>query len=157
MLKIAIDTCCLNSKKQINCLNDLFELEKQKKLQIITTNALEKDHPSGKIQKKYLNEINRHEKKNESMVWGTSCWGNSDWTDSQIAIGVKEIMKKTTEKNNDFNDWHIIISVINNSCDYFITFNKKDFINNDKQDKFEDIIKVRLPNENTLKEIKNNL
>jgi tRNA(Ser,Leu) C12 N-acetylase TAN1 len=157
MLKIAIDTCCLNSKKQINCLNELFELEKQKKLQIITTNALEKDHPSGKIQPKYIKEIDSHKKEKESMLGGISDWGSSNWTDSKIALKVEEIMKKSTNKKNDFNDWHIIISVINNSCDYFITFNKKDFINNDKQDKFEDIIKVRLPNENTLKEIKNNL
>ena len=67
MIRIALDTSCLNANKRHCVLNQLEALDKSGKIQLITSTVNEKEqnksNPSAEWKEKYRKEINSKVKK----------------------------------------------------------------------------------------------
>ena len=76
MIRIALDTSCLNAKKKHPVLNRIEVLDELCKIQLVTSTVNEKEqqntNPSAGWRKKYLEEINKKEKVLETGRFGIS-------------------------------------------------------------------------------------
>jgi hypothetical protein len=155
MIKIAIDTSCLNVKKKCKYLNILDKLYSKNKIEIISSTVLEKeqnDNPNSNWRNQYQKRINDLNKKHEVGRWGTSSWGQCLWGNENLSKQLIDIINPKT-KNDIFDLW-ILETAIANKCDYFCTLNKKDFIYNGKKELIEKLgIKVRIPDNEFIQEI----
>jgi len=155
MLKIALDTSCLNIKQGNSVLNQLEELHQRGEIELVTSSVLEreqKNNLNSDCREKYLEKIEFLSKKLEVAVVDQSRVGQCVTCDSMLNERLKEIiLEKQTSKSNDFYDYWILLTSVIHGCNYFMTTNTTDFIKNDKQERIEELgIKVRTPYDDSI-------
>ncbi|MBN1194477.1 MAG: hypothetical protein JXA08_03900 [Methanomicrobiaceae archaeon] len=159
MINIALDTSCLNVNHRNKTLNILEKLHKQNKITLKTSTVLEKEqnetNKDPEWQSKYLSKIDELEKSFEIAIIGKSVIGQCVIGDEKICSILRAIfLNKSTNSSNDFYDWWILTTALVQKCDYFITTNKRDFIENGRKEKIENLgIKVRCPDQNLIYEL----
>ena len=154
MVKIGLDTSCLNVKGKHNILNKLENLGKKSKILLITSTVNEKgqeiSNKNDFYKSKYLEKINQKEKIFEVGRYGISRFGKAVFGDDNKC---NELDKLFPDKK-DFYDLWLLQTACTGKCDYFLTLNSRDFIDNVKKEKIENLaIKIRLPNEEFLDEL----
>lgn len=158
MIKIGLDTSCLNVKGKHDILNQLETLEKEGKITLITSTVNEKEqintNTSDYWKNKYLNKINQKEKISEVGRYGMSCYEQAVYADDKKCSQLEKIFSD----KKDFYDLWLLQTACMGECDFFLTLNSRDFIDNGKKETIEKIgIKIRIPDDNFFKEIKENL
>jgi hypothetical protein len=132
MLKIALDTSCLNIKQRNSVLNQLEELYKSGSIELVTSSVLERDQKNNlhsDFKKQYLKKIESLSKKLEVAVVGKSCVGQCVTCDSILSENLMAIiLGNQTQKESDYRDYWILLTALTHGCHYFITANTKDFI-----------------------------
>lgn len=161
MIKIALDSSCLNAKKGNDILNKLEELYSQGKILLITSTVNEREqNVTNKVEKwksEYLKIINMREKLLEVGKWKISNWHGFVWGEGESIIKeLVEIFPHADDfEHGDFYDMWFLETAITHKCDYFLTLNENHFIKNGKQEKILALgIKVRKPNNDFLLELK---
>ncbi|EKD25986.1 MAG: hypothetical protein ACD_79C01416G0002 [uncultured bacterium] len=159
MTRIGLDTSCLNAKKTHTVLNELDVLEKNGKIKLITSTVHEKEQSSSNSndfwKEKYKGRINQKEKVPEVGHYNISEFDNCVFGDRDISNKLEEILEINPESENDFYDLWLLETALAGDCEFFLTLNSKDFINNGKKEKLESLgIKIRLPNEEFINELK---
>ncbi|MBI3032471.1 hypothetical protein HYY69_03280 [Candidatus Woesearchaeota archaeon] len=160
MIKIALDTGCLNVKKKDLILNKLDELEGLGKIKLITSTVNEKEqiltNQIETFRNTYLKIINNKEKILEGGRFDISTFDNCVFSDEKIIAELAKIFGKPKIDSNDFFDLWLLETAIIHKCDYFLTKNSNDFIVNGKKEAIEQLgIKVREPNQDFLNELVN--
>ncbi|MFW9995039.1 MAG: hypothetical protein ACFFD4_23580 [Candidatus Odinarchaeota archaeon] len=159
MLKIALDTGCLNVKGKHPILNELEQLEKDGHLEITTSSVLEREQMEKNVMQewrdRYLSKINKHSKEYEVMIIGRSEIGKAVLGSERV----RDIIESTIQSDpkNDYDKWILHTAIVNQN-DYFLTLNPNDFINNGKQERLETLgILIREPDNAFLDELKQKL
>ncbi len=158
MIKIGLDTSCLNVKGKNNTLNQLEALEAQGKIILVTSTVNEKEQINTNTDEywkdKYLKKINRKQKIFEVGRYGVSCYDQAVYADDQKCPQLEKIFSD----KKDFYDLWLLQTACMGECDFFLTLNLKDFIDNGKKEELEKLgIKVRIPDDDFLKEINEKL
>lgn len=156
MIKIALDSSCLNARKEHNILNKLENLEKSGKIKLVTSTVNEKEqcekNPSTEWRERYLKIINNKHKVLETGRFDISTYDNCVYGSDEANRILKEIFPNPS--NNDFFDLWLLETALVHKCDYFLTLNAKDFIEGSRKEKIEGLgIKVREPNEDFLQKL----
>ena len=160
MIKIALDSSCLNVKKTHPVLNELNTLEEERKIQFFTStvNSREQADTNEQVEyrEKYLKRIRETNQKPEVGLYGFSFFGTAVYGDASVTKGMENIFGQFEKlsDNNLYDAW-LLITAIAHGCDYFLTKNTKHFVDQGRQTKIELLgIKVRLPNEQFLEELR---
>ncbi len=161
MIKIALDTGCLNANKRHIVLNRLDELEKQGKIKLVTSTVNEREaekNPDQSFRDKYLHIINSKDTKfGEAGRFDCSAFDIGVFGSEEISDGLEKVLKRgsiSDIKPNDWFDFWLLETAITNDCDYFLTTNSRHFIDNGKREMIEELgILVRIPDDNFLKEL----
>lgn len=161
IVKIALDTSCLNVKRKNLILNLVEQMEQEGKVVLVTSTVNEKEQLASnqdlRWQKEYLEKINRENKSFEVGRYGLSGYGSAVYGDARNKdILDKALGEYSGQKQSDQFDRWLIETAIVAGVDYFLTMNSNDFIVKDMQAKLEvSGIKIREPNENFLRELQN--
>lgn len=162
MVKVALDTGCLNARGKHPELNKLDELEKEGKITLSTSSTSRREQIETQKDPvwldKYEKRIDELQEDNEPAMVGVSRVGMSQVASNSVPQLVEDLKKicfpgKKLSKN-DINDIEHLASAIENSADVFVTMNKKDMIDNGKREEIEKYgIKVRQPNQALIDEL----
>ena len=155
-IKIALDTSCLNAKKEDSVLNKLEDLREKEIIELYTSTVNEKEqiekNPNKKWREKYLKRINEEHKVLETGIWGKSKWGNFVWGNKNVNNILRDIFGKGNIIGN-YDVWLLKTAIVHR-CDYFLTLNSRHFIENGRREQIEKLgIKVREPNDDFLREV----
>lgn len=157
MIRIAVDTCCLNARKHHRILNKLDRLYADGKVELLVSRVNQRDvsAASATTRDMYLGRIKRLKFMYETAYWGMSVWGGSVVGNMRVHQSLIDIFTDGGQhKMNDFWDFWLLETAIANRCDYFLTLNKKHFIDGGRQERIEALgIKVREPDSQFLTEI----
>lgn len=144
MLKLTIDTNLINIKQQILSMNTLERWQTERKIELIGTERL-KDETFGN--QKASQKVNAMPNVSEPGVWGISNWGRANWSDETYGPSFKglaealfpNLKKLSSLSESDTNDVMHLMAHAHNDCDFFLTHNKKRFI----QDGRKNSLKVK--------------
>lgn len=158
MIKIGLDTSCLNAKGKHDILNKLEEIEKRGKITLITSTVNEKEqidtNKNEYWQNKYLEKINQKQKIDEVGRYEISGYGQAVYADDEKCPKLEKLFPD----KKDFYDLWLLQTCVIGKCDFFLTLNSQDFINNNKKEELEKIgIKIRIPDNDFIIEINKNL
>ncbi len=159
MILVALDTSCLNAKQTNLVLNALDELEKAGTVKTVTSTVNSREQVATNLREeyreKYLKRIAEKGPKPEVGYWGESSWGGCVYGDKTVADDLVEIFggQAALSRSNFFDIW-LLQTAIAHRCQYFLTTNKRDFIEGGRKERIEALgIKVREPNDNFLVEL----
>ena len=160
IIKIALDTSCLNVKKNHVILNELEQLDKKNFVLLTTSTVLVREqhesNPNEIWRKKYLFKIDRLSKELEVGKYGISKYGQAVYGSKKVSNILSTILSDDPRLDND--KWILHTAIVNKNH-YFLTLNTKDFITDGKQEKIEKElqIKIRTPDPDFLQELKQDL
>lgn len=165
VVRLSLDSSCLNTKKKHPILNILDELEKDGKIEIFVSTSIWREQvetqQNPEWQRKYLKRIAKMKSIYEIGFLGTMYLGHARLAGDdafQRLIKLAQICfpNKTWEtiNSNEFNDVMALEAHAFFKLDFFVTLNINDFIANGKRERLsEQQIEVREPNDDFIKEL----
>ncbi|MBA7492641.1 hypothetical protein ES702_03191 [subsurface metagenome] len=159
MIKIALDTSCLNANKRHFVLNQLEALHASGKIQLITSTVNEKEQDATNLRedwrKKYLKEINSKVKILETGKLGISSFGECVFASEEINTKLRKILPQRNLDGKVWYDFWLLETAVTVKCDFFLTMDTNHFIENGigKKLEIELGIRTREPNQEFLNEL----
>jgi len=144
MHKLTIDTNLINIKQKLQSMNTLERWQIEGKVKLIGTERLKNETSNNE---KASQKVNAMPNVSEPGVWDVSDWEKAHWSNDTSGPSFNELAavlfpnqkELSLLSKADTNDIMHLMAHADNDCEFFLTHNKKHFI----QDGRKNLLKVK--------------